>query len=79
MGFERIVSVLQGVPTNYDTDLFMPIIRRTQQLLRRSPRMLNDDRSGGSYRVIADHSRAIAFLIGDGVLPANEAAATSCG
>ncbi len=70
MGFERIVSVLQGVRSNYDTDLFTPIIRRTQELLghsdaEREARLV-------SYRVIADHIRAITFLVGDGVLPANE-------
>ncbi len=70
MGFERLVSVLQGVKTNYDTDLFVPLIRRTQELLgatdaERDARLV-------SYRVIADHARAVAFLIGDGVMPANE-------
>ncbi|MGQ9489766.1 MAG: alanine--tRNA ligase [Anaerolineae bacterium] len=70
MGFERLVSVLQGVPSNYDTDLFLPIIRRTQQLTGHS----DAERQARivSYRVIADHIRAITFLIGDGVLPANE-------
>ncbi len=74
MGFERVVSVLQGVRSNYDTDLFAPIIARTRALLgaegvERDPA---DPRQGVSYRVIADHSRAITFLIGDGVLPSNE-------
>ncbi len=70
MGFERLVSVLQGVPSNYDTDLFLPIIRRTQELLGHS----DAERQARivSYRVIADHIRAITFLIGDGVLPSNE-------
>ncbi len=70
MGFERIVSVLQHVSSNYDTDLFQPIIRRTQELLGHS----DAEREARivSYRVIADHSRAITFLIGDGVLPSNE-------
>ena len=70
MGFERIAGVLQGVPSNYDTDLFVPIIRRTQELLGQSDAEREAHRV--SYRVIADHSRAITFLIGDGVLPANE-------
>lgn len=78
MGFERIVSVLQGVRSNYDTDLFTPIIRRTQALVREAvadrdvSRDLADPVRAVSYRVIADHGRTIAFLIGDGVLPANE-------
>jgi alanyl-tRNA synthetase len=77
MGFERTVSVLQGVKATYDTDLFTPIIRRTQELLGASARaaFLGDAERVArqvSYRVIADHSRAITFLIGDGVLPANE-------
>ena len=78
MGFERVVSVLQGVRSNYDTDLFRPIIRRTQELLsaagldRDVMADLADPKRAVSYRVIADHSRAITFLIGDGVLPANE-------
>lgn len=78
MGFERIVSVLQGVRSNYDTDLFTPIIRRTQELVRDAvtdrdvTRDMDDPARAVSYRVIADHGRTIAFLIGDGVLPANE-------
>jgi alanyl-tRNA synthetase len=70
MGFERIVGVLQGVKSNYDTDLFVPLIRRTQQLLGASDRQR--DEHIVSYQVIADHVRALTFLIGDGVLPANE-------
>jgi alanyl-tRNA synthetase len=70
MGFERMVSVQQGVPTNYDTDLFVPIIRRTQQLLGHTD--AERDARRVSYRVIADHVRAVVFLIGDGVLPAND-------
>jgi len=70
MGFERIVNVLQGARTNYETDLFMPVILRTQELLGQS----DEQRDGNiiPYRVIADHARAMAFLIGDGVLPSNE-------
>jgi len=78
MGFERIVGVLQGTRSNYDTDLFTPIIAATQKLLAESgvqrdvSRDLEDPQRRVSYHVIADHSRAITFLIGDGVLPANE-------
>ncbi len=69
MGFERIVSVLQGVDSNYDTDLFLPMIHRTQELLGDSDAAAREKQIG--YRVIADHSRATAFLIADGVLPGN--------
>ncbi len=67
MGFERIVSVLQGVTATYETDLFMPIIRRTQELTGHS----DDERDANivPYRVIADHIRAAVFLISDGVFP----------
>jgi alanyl-tRNA synthetase len=70
MGLERLASVLQGVPTNYDTDLFAPIHARMRELLGHDPEAFEQERF--SYQVIADHSRAIAFLIGDGVLPSNE-------
>ena len=70
MGFERVVSVLQGVRSNYETDLFVPIIRRTQEMLGQSDQ--ERDAHQVSYRVIADHIRAITFLIGDGVMPAND-------
>jgi alanyl-tRNA synthetase len=70
MGLERLASVLQDVPTNYDTDLFTPIHARMRDLLGHDPDAFESERF--SYQVIADHSRAIAFLIADGVLPANE-------
>jgi len=70
MGFERLVSVLQHVRTNYETDLFTPIIGRTQTMLETSD--AERDAHLVSYRVIADHARAMTFLIGDGVLPSNE-------
>jgi alanyl-tRNA synthetase len=69
-GFERVVSVLQGAQSNYDTDLFLPILDRTQELLTHSDRERQVNRV--AYRVIADHGRAITFLIGDGVMPGNE-------
>ena len=67
MGLERIVSVLQNAEANYETDLFMPIIRRTQELAG----MTDEEREANivPFRVIADHARAAAFLIADGVLP----------
>ncbi|MDJ0989691.1 MAG: alanine--tRNA ligase [Desulfobacterales bacterium] len=70
LGLERTCSVLQDVDTNYDTDLMVPIIRRTEELAGRA---VGESRETDvAMKVIADHSRATAFLIGDGVLPANE-------
>jgi len=71
-GFERLVSLLQGTPTNYETDLFAPIMARTQELLGHSDAQRGENTV--AYRVIADHGRAITFLIGDGVMPGNEGA-----
>ena len=67
MGLERIVSVIQNTPVNYDTDLFLPIMDRVQALTGHS----DEERQQHivSYRVIADHARAAAFLIADGVRP----------
>jgi alanyl-tRNA synthetase len=70
MGLERLASVLQGVTSNYDTDLFTPIHARMRELLGHDPDSFEAERF--SYQVIADHSRAITFLIADGVLPSNE-------
>ena len=70
MGLERLASVLQRVPTNYDTDLFTPIHARMRELLGHDPDAFEAERF--SYQVIADHSRAMTFLIADGVLPVNE-------
>jgi alanyl-tRNA synthetase len=70
MGMERACAVLQGVDSNYETDLFWPIIQRTQELLGHSDAQRNEHMV--SYRVIADHARAVAFLIADGMLPGNE-------
>ncbi len=70
LGMERLVAVMQGVDSNYETDLFWPIMQRTQELLGHSDAQREERII--SYRVIADHARAIAFLIADGVLPGNE-------
>ncbi|HNS02856.1 MAG TPA: alanine--tRNA ligase [Anaerolineae bacterium] len=70
MGLERLVSVIQGATANYDTDLFRPIMLRVQELLNHDDAQMAAQYV--SYRVIADHARAITFLIGDGVLPGNE-------
>jgi alanyl-tRNA synthetase len=70
MGFERVTSVLQGAASNYETDLFTPIMARTQELLGHSD--AQRQANVVPYRVIADHGRAITFLVGDGVRPGNE-------
>ena len=70
LGLERLASVLQQVPTNYDTDLFTPIHARMRELIGHDPDTFEAERF--SYQVIADHSRAVTFLIGDDVLPSNE-------
>ncbi len=69
MGFERIVSILQDTPSNYKTDLFIPLIKRVQELTGHSDEEREDNLT--PYRVIADHARATAFLIADGVVPGN--------
>ncbi|HEY3523149.1 MAG TPA: alanine--tRNA ligase [Candidatus Limnocylindrales bacterium] len=70
MGFERMTSVIQQVASNYDTDLFVPIHARMREILGHDPEAFESERF--SYQVIADHSRAITFLVADGVLPSNE-------
>ena len=69
MGFERIVSILQDVDSNYKTDLFTPLLDATRALTGHTEAQMNEDFT--PYRVIADHSRAAAFLIADGVVPGN--------
>jgi alanyl-tRNA synthetase len=70
MGLERITTVMQGVQSNYDTDLLRNIIAFIEQLCGKS--YSEDNENDVSMRVIADHSRAAAYLIADGVLPSNE-------
>jgi alanyl-tRNA synthetase len=87
MGLERVTAVLQGVISNYDTDLFTPLIKRAAELTQAtnthvgtgaSPvradqsSAVRGHKSAASLRVIADHARAATFLISDGVLPSNE-------
>ncbi|HRF48491.1 MAG TPA: alanine--tRNA ligase [Anaerolineales bacterium] len=69
LGLERVTAILQGVDNSYDTDLFAPILDRIQELAGHSP----TERKAGliAYRVIADHARAAAFMIADGVVPGN--------
>jgi alanyl-tRNA synthetase len=76
MGLERVAAVLQGKLSNYETDLFTPLIAAAARLtgtdLKKELALENKGRSAASLRVIADHARAVTFLISDGVLPANE-------
>ena len=70
MGLERIVSVLQDVPTNFDTDLFIPIIREIEKLSGAKYGVSKEQ--DVAFKVIADHIRTVAFAIADGALPSNE-------
>src|SRR5213596_3790212 len=68
-GLERIASVMQNVPSNFDTDLFQPIIAQAVEIVGRP---YDRGPSGAPYRVLADHARAVAFLLADDVYPSNE-------
>lgn len=68
-GLERLVAVMQGAKTNFETDLFMPIIKEVEKL---SGQTYDQDGDNMSFKVIADHIRALSFAIGDGALPGNE-------
>ena len=70
MGLERMTSAVQGVDSNYRTDLFTPIIDRLAKHLGHDPQDVESERF--SYQVVADHSRAMTFLIGEGLAPSNE-------
>ena len=70
MGLERIASVLQDVPTNFDTDLFMPIINEIEKLSGKKYGVNNEQDE--AFKVIADHIRTVVFAIADGALPSNE-------
>ena len=70
MGLERVASVVQGVSSNYDTDIFAAIHARMRELIGHDPEGFEAERF--SYQVIADHTRAVTFLVADGVLPSNE-------
>ncbi|KKI85046.1 alanine--tRNA ligase [Shouchella clausii] len=67
MGLERMVSVIQDTPTNFETDLFMPIIEATEALASTTYKEADT-----AFKVIADHIRTVAFAVGDGALPSNE-------
>jgi alanyl-tRNA synthetase len=76
MGLERVAALLQGVISNYDTDLFVPLMKRAAELcgvdFAREEKLEEGKGGAASLRVIADHARATTFLITDGVLPSNE-------
>ena len=73
MGLERVVSVFQQGRTNFDTDLFLPIIRATESMSNGFKYdSAIDSETNTSFKVIADHIRAVTFAIGDGALPTNE-------
>lgn len=69
MGFERITSVLQGVDSNYKTDLFTPLLQTVSDM---TDTAYSEDINGLPHRVIADHIRCLTFAIGDGVMPSND-------
>ncbi|MHC5216035.1 alanine--tRNA ligase [Enterococcus sp. LJL128] len=71
MGLERMVSIIQDAPTNFETDLFMPIIHAVEGLSK-SAKYGENSQTDISFKVISDHIRALAFAIGDGALPSNE-------
>lgn len=71
MGLERMVSIIQNAPTNFETDLFMPIIQAIESLSQQK-KYGEEPQTDISFKVIADHIRALSFAIGDGALPSNE-------
>jgi alanyl-tRNA synthetase len=70
LGLERMTAIVQDVPTNFDTDLLFPIMKKVEQLSEKA--IGTSFQTDVAMKVIADHSRAAAFLIGDGILPSNE-------
>ena len=78
MGLERLAAVLQGVTSNFDTDLFRPH-HRPRRGTERPGATAGTEKRRRAFRVIADHGRATAFLMADGVLPVNEGRGTCCG
>ncbi|HWO74751.1 MAG TPA: alanine--tRNA ligase [Bacillus sp. (in: firmicutes)] len=70
MGLERMASVVQNTPTNFETDLFMPIIKATQEIAK--VEYGNNEEQTVGFKVIADHIRTVSFAVGDGALPSNE-------
>ena len=68
-GLERIAAVMQNVPSNFDTDLFIPILERAAEVIGRP---YDRGPAGAPYRVLADHARAVTFLLADGVAPSSD-------
>ncbi|MCH4010299.1 alanine--tRNA ligase [Companilactobacillus sp.] len=71
MGLERLVSIMQGTKTNFETDLFMPIIKQVETLSD-GKKYDDNDADDISFKIIADHARTVSFAVGDGALPSNE-------
>ncbi|MHB1298997.1 MAG: alanine--tRNA ligase, partial [Gemmatimonadaceae bacterium] len=69
-GLERIAAALQGVANNYHTDLFAPLIEKVEEVVGR--KYVHADEDSASFRVLADHARAVSFLLADGVFPSND-------
>src|SRR5206468_10286969 len=72
MGFERVTKVIQGKSSNYDTDVFTPLMDAIGSLVGMKYGARLDDRNDTAFRVIADHLRMLTFAITDGALPANK-------
>ncbi|ASK63106.1 alanine--tRNA ligase [Virgibacillus phasianinus] len=70
MGLERMVCVIQDTPTNFETDLFMPLIKKVEEFANTT--YGKDDKSDTAFKVIADHIRTVTFAIGDNAIPSNE-------
>ncbi|GAA0295292.1 alanyl-tRNA synthetase [Gracilibacillus halotolerans] len=70
MGLERLVSVIQNTKTNFETDLFLPIIKHTEQFA--NTEYGKNEETDVAFKVIADHVRTVTFAVGDGALPSNE-------
>ncbi len=71
MGLERVVSIIQDAPTNFETDLFMPLIHKTEAMSGQF-KYGQDPKTDIAFKIIADHARAVSFAIGDGAMPSNE-------
>ncbi|NLL53467.1 MAG: alanine--tRNA ligase [Peptococcaceae bacterium] len=70
MGLERIASVMQGVDSNFDTDLFMPIINKVAQIANTAYK--KDAKTDTALKIVADHARAVCFMLADGIRPSSE-------